>query len=454
MEEKAREYKKRVDEEWINNEKNKEKLIKKIDEYELLDKKYKTLTKQQILENFSRNQKAEKESEKYLRVVSELWDIDEKYKELEELKEKLNQKIWERESIKKQFNDSELKVEDETTLNMQITNMQTLMEEFNDLEKEIVDIEKEITNREQEIQEIESEYWEKEDVVLAEQSSQTEAASGEREQALERPSTLKAHHEQTIKDLWDKDRTRKEIIDILDEWTWIDDELKESIKKEVSDKFFEYYDKKQWDVKTQAARFMKNKLKGLEIFEELRSMPEEDKEEKLKEIEEWEQIYWAQVWSMRLLLKLEKEGFNVKSTEIEECWIIAWKPVFKVKDKHWCWRVYWWLEPCGGWYKEIWEIQNIWDKPCFKVQYGDWDWSVYQWTRMVGMYYQKIWEIQNIWNKLCFTAMVWCRGWRVYWWNKESKHYYEEIWEIKNVWWRPVCKDASWNRKRIKREKG
>ena len=68
MAETPREYKKRIDEKRVKNAKNKKKLIKKIEQYELMDDRYKAKTIQEILSNFEKNDQAEKSSELYTSV--------------------------------------------------------------------------------------------------------------------------------------------------------------------------------------------------------------------------------------------------------------------------------------------------------------------------------------------------------------------------------------------------
>ena len=60
MTEKLRDYKKRVDAEWRENEVNKNKLINKIEKYGLFDDKYKGKIEAEILEAFLKKEKEEK----------------------------------------------------------------------------------------------------------------------------------------------------------------------------------------------------------------------------------------------------------------------------------------------------------------------------------------------------------------------------------------------------------
>ena len=493
VEEKPREYKKRVDEEWIRNGENVNKLIKEIDEYELLDKNYKTLTKQQILENFSKNQKAEKESEKYLRVVLELEKADEKYKELEELKENLKTKEIEKEKMEREIVEIKWDGVDQTTLDLQMAALNEKNAKYETLVLEIDELEKDIANREQEIQEMESTYWVKDinNEPVEEDSNIDEKLSTDSvvripstDGVVRTPSTLKEHYEQTIKDLWNKDKTLKEIYKLLDDWIWIDDKLKKKIKDDVSDKFLEYYDKNQWTLRMKSARFMKNRVgNSVKRVKEVRNSRKwSEREFKLQEIEREENIYWWEIWKVREFLNLS-EKLNTELVEIKRCWEIAWRPVIKVKDKRWYYSIIWGRTQCGGgffeeiweiqniwnkpcfkvkdkrWFysiiwgntqwlddfKEVWEIQDIWKKPCFKVKDGDWEWWVYWWIDRVGGWYKEIWEIKDIWKKPCFKAKDRDWDWWVRWWT-DSITWYEEIWEIQNIWNKPcfIKKNVGW----------
>jgi len=262
MSETPREYKKRIDEKWKRNENNKEKLIKKIEWYELLDEGFKTRNKQEILANFEKNQKAELESEQYTMIVTELWKIDKKYEEFDTLEEQLKAKKKEKNEIEKEIKWLKLDWADETTLNLQWASVRKLDEKLENLKSEIEDLEKKIKDRKLEIKEIEDSYWKKIEENITEENLENEyEAENFDQQDLSQPETLKEVHEQVIKELWSKDKTRKNILRLLDSWTWIDDELKEKIQEEINKKFFKYYDKRQWNLKVKSARYMKNKVK-------------------------------------------------------------------------------------------------------------------------------------------------------------------------------------------------
>ena len=262
-EEKPREYKKRIVEKWQRNEKNKDKLIEKIEWYELLDERFKIETKKEILANFEKNKKAELEWERYTTIATELWIIDKKYEELEELKKQFKAKKAEKSKIEKEIKWTKLDWADETTLKLQMANVRTLNEKMEKLKIEIDELDIIIKDRKNEIKEIEKSYWKR---VEAENTSEEipENVIGTDnfdQQDLSQPETLKEVHEQVIKELWSKDKTRKNILRLLDSWTWIDDELKEKIQEEINKKFFKYYDKRQWNLKVKSARYMKNKVK-------------------------------------------------------------------------------------------------------------------------------------------------------------------------------------------------
>jgi hypothetical protein len=60
MTETPREYKNRIDEQRRKRRRNRDELIECINEYELVDERYKAETKQEILASFEKNEKAEK----------------------------------------------------------------------------------------------------------------------------------------------------------------------------------------------------------------------------------------------------------------------------------------------------------------------------------------------------------------------------------------------------------
>lgn len=322
MTETPREYKKRIDEKWEKNEKNKDKLIQKIDSYELLDEKFKEKTKQEILDNFVKNQKAEQESEQYTTILSELWKIDQKYVELNILKEELSSTKKDIAKVEKEIKESKLDWADETTLNIQMAWVRKLKEKLATLKSKLEELQNEIKNREQEIKEIEETYGE----ILEDSEAEPSCAESEKSwdsqdstlpaqwETKKNKPTLKNYQETTIKDLRKKDRTRWAIFKLLEDWTWIDDDLKEKIENEISDRFFEYYDEKQWTLRMKSARFMKNKVR--ESFKKYKKA-DKNNDSELPYIEE-EFVKLGKIYWDRALLTKEKEEIrkNIENTNV------------------------------------------------------------------------------------------------------------------------------------------
>jgi len=119
MSETPREYIKRIDEKWRRNEIINRKLIETIEWYDLLDERFKITAKQEFLDNFDKNQKAEQGWKKYTVIVSEIENIDKKYEELREKKEELKQKKEEKKEKEKEIKEAKLDG-NETTLKMQM----------------------------------------------------------------------------------------------------------------------------------------------------------------------------------------------------------------------------------------------------------------------------------------------------------------------------------------------
>jgi len=388
---------------------------------------------------------------------------------LDTLEEQLKAKKKEKDEIEKEIKWLNLDWADETTLNLQWANVKKLNEKLEKLRSEIEELEEEIKNREQEKKVIEESYWKKTESenIPEENGWSNNETENFKEQDLWEPETLKEIHEQTIKELWTKDETRKDIIKILDTWTWIDDELKERVKKEISDKFFEYYDERLWSLKMKSAKYIKNKLRNKKRkYEE---MPESiEKEENLNEIWELEDLFWTRhVWESELS---DKIGAKVKKIDmLTKVW---WKPVYKVKDENWkfhilrwkylYWRwwydkivdvedIWWqlvmqviknweqWLELWMEEYKIIKKLKHIWWKQVI-VAIQDWDYYVIRWmelqwwtsfSRIDG-----IWWVKEIWWKLLFCIKYWYFR-EVYRWDKRCWLQYQEIWEPKEIWWKP-----------------
>jgi hypothetical protein len=68
MSETPREYKKRIDETREKRRKNRNRLLECLQEYELVDERFKTKTRKEILENFEKNETAEKSTELYVKI--------------------------------------------------------------------------------------------------------------------------------------------------------------------------------------------------------------------------------------------------------------------------------------------------------------------------------------------------------------------------------------------------
>ena len=436
MTETPRQYKKRIDDKWKKNEKNRDELIQQIEKYELVDKRFKTRTKQEILENFEKNKKAEKESEQYRIIVSELENIDKKYGELGKLKEKLKAKKQEKAQVDKEIRESKLDGSDETTLKMQMASVRKLTERLEILKTEIEELEKDVENREQELKEIEETYGDKtmSSWTEGEESNtwkveDSSLSSEWQDVAQWKPSTLKEYHEQTVQDLWNKDRTRWKIFEILEEWTWIDAELKGKIEKEISDRFFDYYDEKQWSLRMKSARFVKNKLRNKEkCIESIKNMPKwEKKEGKITELERLEKAYFWKESDLRRIAKLSEfaEERGLKLVEHRKVLNIWWKPVFMVKDSDWYFRVYRWDKECY-WsfqgkkdkYKKINDIHELNWRPIFLALDSDWYYSIIVWyeryTWDYKKWYYKAWEIIEDLEEKNYR-----RGeYKIIWWEK------------------------------------
>jgi len=459
MPETPREYKKRIEEKWKKNEKNKEKLIKKIEWYELLDERFKTKTKKEILANFEKNQKAELESEQYTMIVTELWKIDKKYEELDTLEEQLKAKKKEKDEIEKEIKWLNLDWADETTLNLQWANVRKLNEKLESIKSEIEGLDKEINNMEQEIKVIEDSYWKK--IDNNDENNEVENQKGKESKSHNgyiryKPETLKEVHEQTIKELWEKDGKRNEIIKILDKWVWIDNELKEKIKEEIFKRFFEYYDEKQWNLKVKSARYIKNKLKHTEKI-------------RTEEKEELETIYW--VWVLWKEKMSEIIGTTIKTSNmICKIW---WKNVYEAEDENWKHYILNWENLCWEWYDTVRNVRNVWwelvflAKKNWKSYLIRWD-TIYEdvnniqrewwepkfftcivdgevwlmhWKNLCWKWFDKnckIKEIKEIWWKIVYQVKNSAWFWEVYRWNKSTWEWYEKIHEIKEIWWEAV----------------
>ena len=255
------------------------------------------------------------------------------------------------------------------------------------VDSEVKELEQDIKNMEEELKEIEETYGVKTEsswIESEESWGKPEAkTSGRKDKKFKKkPTTLKEYHEQAVQELWDKDKTRWEIFKLLDEIEWIDkdswdealiedsDKLKKDIKEAISKKFFEYYDEKRWGLRLRSARHVKNMLRDREKrIGEIEDMPEwEEREQKIRELEEEEKVYY---WESKLKKIIEfSEKLWVKLKDFKDCWKIWKKPLSQVKNDSWRDYMYRWDDCLNAWNwseEEIKDIQNIWDKLLFQI---------------------------------------------------------------------------------------
>jgi len=157
MTEKAREYKRRIDAEWRKNERNKDKLINKIREYELFDDSFKKTIEKEIMEVFLKNEKEEK-GEEYKVVENLIKDLDKKYEVLDQMREKLRLKEEEKVEIEKEIKEAKFDGVDNTIIDKLKEKFDFLVERRKYLGKEIEEIKKEISDIEEEIEDTEKQY--------------------------------------------------------------------------------------------------------------------------------------------------------------------------------------------------------------------------------------------------------------------------------------------------------
>ena len=276
MEEKARDYKMRIDAKWRKNERNRNKLIRKIKEYELFDEWYKERVEREILEAFSKKEKEEKGKD-YNDIVKLIEDADRKYEILNELRGDLEMKEKEKAQNEKKIRESRFDWVDRTAMDIQKRKLNELKEKREEMGLKIEEIKKEIADKEEEIREMEEMYWKKLDAEPEDESVEDWGLLLKKSK-IEEPTTSKEYYDWIIQDLWNKDKIRWEILKILEEWTWIWEGLSENIKKKLSETFFAYYDERQWSLRMKTGRWIKNlKRKNEEDGEE------EQEEEKIEE---------------------------------------------------------------------------------------------------------------------------------------------------------------------------
>jgi len=222
MTEKPRDYKRKVDAEWKKNERNKNKLIKKIKEYELFDEKYKKDIERKVLKAFSEKEKEEKGGY-YDKIVKVIEDVDKKYEDLDERRNVLRKMEGEKEKKIEEIKQCKLDVKDNTTLDIQLKHLENLERELNAINYDMEEVMKEIADKEEEIRVMEDNYWKRsEDEIFGEVEDQEDIVESNNVLKWNLDGvSLKEFREETLKDLRGKDRLRKEIIGILEKWVWI-----------------------------------------------------------------------------------------------------------------------------------------------------------------------------------------------------------------------------------------
>ena len=163
MEEKARDYKMRIDAKWRKNERNRNKLIRKIKEYELFDEWYKERVEREILEAFSKKEKEKAQNEKKIRESRFDWV-------------------------------------DRTAMDIQKRKLNELKEKREEMGLKIEEIKKEIAEREEEIREMEEMYWKKLDAEPEDESVEDWGLLLKKSK-IEEPTTSKEYYDWIIQDL-------------------------------------------------------------------------------------------------------------------------------------------------------------------------------------------------------------------------------------------------------------
>ena len=262
MPEKPREYKKRIDEQRKKRRKNRDELIEYINEYELVDERYKTETKKEILANFDKNEKAEKNSELYVKIWEELLNIEQKYKELEELKELLESKKQEYKDLNDELKEQNVDWDDKTTLKLQMQKINSMVSKLEKVEWEIEVLEKQVQDREKEIKEIEEMYWRKESIDetwLEDEEEQEIKKQQDENQTTENPETLQEYKKTVMNKRQKIMNTKWKILELLEEWTWIDKTLKEKIRWKISEVFEKYNDEIEWSLRIKSAWYIEDR---------------------------------------------------------------------------------------------------------------------------------------------------------------------------------------------------
>lgn len=101
-------YKKETDEKLEIERKNRDNLIKQIENYDLADEKYKDSTKQEIMQNFKKHENNVKEDPTYKLAIEYLEDIRGKQNFLRDMREKLKNKELEKADIEQRLRDQKM----------------------------------------------------------------------------------------------------------------------------------------------------------------------------------------------------------------------------------------------------------------------------------------------------------------------------------------------------------
>ena len=477
MPEKPREYKNRIDEQRRKRRRNRDELIECINEYELIDERYKAETKQEILASFEKNEKAEKAWELYVKIWEELANIEQKYQELEELKENLEAKRNEHETLKDELKAINIDCEDETTLMMQMQKVESINSKIEAIDVECKELEKKIEEREKEIKEIEETYWEKEgtdETSITEEKGQDISKSQEETTKKESPRTLQEYKEIVLLEKWKTDNIRWKIIKLLEEWTWIDETLKEKIKWKISDVFEKYNDEIEWSLKMKSARYMEDRKVILDLNTKIRIIWWKPCYATRKNwrhyVIRWEEQLWKEYNKIKNIQEIwwkpyfewlrDDWGYDIirwnnilNMVYIDKFWYewslkfeksIWWRPVITINLDNGKQVAMWWEEQLWKEYKKIENIQEIRWKPYFEWLRDDWDHDIVRWNNVMNtMYIEKFWYE---WS-LKFEKSIWWRPFItinldngkqvVMWWEEQLWKEYKKIENIQEIRWKP-----------------
>jgi len=453
-------YKKETDEKLEIERKNRDNLIKQIENYDLADEKYKDSTKQEIMQNFKKHENNVKEDPTYKLAIEYLEDIRGKQNFLRDMREKLKNKELEKADIEQRLRDQKMDWSDKTTLELQKIKMDRLLQQLQIVISEIEEVEKDIKNYETEIEEMEKLYWkcdnaqcEAENVL--DTNKYSDSKKKQKSTQRNEPKSLDWYRGKTIKDLRKIDQVRHEIIKLLDEWAWIWDELSKKIKNEISSKFFEFYDEKQWSLRIKAARFQRNVARNKSLEErrnrkikwKITETIEAQNEEKLMRsiidksdfVSQLGNIWWSPLFKARINWKLSIFWGNQLLCEwaddigyLKDVW---WIPVFTAK-KHGNCSVIWWNQLLCEEAYTTWPIEDIWWLPCFKAEIN-WKLSIFWGNQLLCEWADSIWLIKDIWWFPYFKART---DWKlnVFHWEILLYEWIGCVWYTKDVWWKPA----------------